>query len=111
MGILKFSCGKRLSGEGYRSHGQKVACSELAFSKHDFLRGAKRRAFHNDPETNLVQYPKFIADVDYKVGLIFGDRASTALLAREIPRHGFETEREKGAQKRKLMTRIDGRQG
>ena len=27
--ILKFSCGKRLSGEGYRSHGEKVACSEL----------------------------------------------------------------------------------
>ena len=67
-----------------------MANAELAFSKHDFLRGAKRRAFRNDSETNLVQYPKFIADVDYKVGLIFGDRASTALLAREIPPYGFD---------------------
>lgn len=46
--------------------------------------------FYNDPETNFVEYPKFIADVDYKVGLIFGDRASTALLPREIPPYGFE---------------------
>ena len=35
--ILKFSCGKRLSGEGYRSHGEKVACSEFKLKAGDLI--------------------------------------------------------------------------
>jgi Ca2+-binding EF-hand superfamily protein len=46
--------------------------------------------FYNDPQNNFVDYPRFIEHVDAKVGQIFGDRASTALVVHPIPAYGFE---------------------
>jgi Ca2+-binding EF-hand superfamily protein len=45
--------------------------------------------FYNDAQNNFVDYPRFIADVEAKVGQIFGDRAANSLVANEIPSYGF----------------------
>jgi Ca2+-binding EF-hand superfamily protein len=45
--------------------------------------------FYNDPQNNFVDYTRFIADVDAKVGLLFGDRAANSLVAQPIPSYGF----------------------
>jgi Ca2+-binding EF-hand superfamily protein len=45
--------------------------------------------FYNDPQNNFVDYPRFVADVEAKVGRIFGDRASFSLVCNEIPSYGF----------------------
>lgn len=46
--------------------------------------------FYNDPMTNFVDYPLFVEEVERHVGLIFGDRAASSIVAKEIPKYGFE---------------------
>ena len=40
-----------------------------------------------DASVNFVDYTLFVADIDAMVGLIFGDRASTSLVAQPIPEY------------------------
>ena len=40
-----------------------------------------------DSSVNFVDYTKFVADIDAMVGLIFGDRAATSLVAQPIPEY------------------------
>jgi Ca2+-binding EF-hand superfamily protein len=45
--------------------------------------------FYNDPQNNFVDYPRFMVDVDSKIGRLFGDRAKSSLVCNEIPSYGF----------------------
>ena len=44
--------------------------------------------FYNDPQTNFVDYPKFIDDVFIKAGQIFSDKASNSIVPKPIPAYG-----------------------
>jgi Ca2+-binding EF-hand superfamily protein len=48
--------------------------------------------FYNDPQTNFVNYGKFVSDIDARVGLIFGDRASDSLIQNPLPSYGFDND-------------------
>lgn len=46
--------------------------------------------YYNDTHTNFVDYTLFVQDVEAKVGMIFGDRASTSIVMNPIPKYGNE---------------------
>lgn len=44
-------------------------------------------SFYNDPYTKFVDYGRFCSDVDEMTGLLFGDRASTSIVANGFPHY------------------------
>lgn len=46
--------------------------------------------FYNDPVTNFVDYPRFVTDVDERVGLIFGDNACSSIVVNPLPAYSKE---------------------
>jgi Ca2+-binding EF-hand superfamily protein len=47
--------------------------------------------YYNDPQTDFVDYPRFIEDVDRMVGSLFGSvYAGTSIVVNEIPKYGNE---------------------
>jgi Ca2+-binding EF-hand superfamily protein len=73
---------KRVSQNGFAQVLQLIGC-HLSKPEIDALCG-----FYNDSATNFVDYTIFVKDVDEIVGLIFGDRASTSVVAQPIPSYG-----------------------
>jgi Ca2+-binding EF-hand superfamily protein len=61
--------------------------------------------FYNDPKTNFVEYPLFVEEVNRRVGMIFGDRASSSIVANPIPKYGNEDSPYLVSQ-RDLVTRV-----
>lgn len=44
--------------------------------------------YYNDTTNNFIDYTQFVNDVDSRVGLLFGDRAATSIVAQPIPSYG-----------------------
>ena len=70
---------KRITASGFAQVVQLIGC-HMSKDDIDVLCG-----YYNDPQNNFVDYPKFVEDVDNVVGLIFGDRAATSIVAKPIP--------------------------
>jgi Ca2+-binding EF-hand superfamily protein len=73
---------KRVTQTGFAQVLQLIGC-QLSKREIDVLCG-----FYNDPATNFVDYTIFVEDINEVVGQIFGDRASTEIVANPIPSYG-----------------------
>ncbi|OHS96109.1 hypothetical protein TRFO_37751 [Tritrichomonas foetus] len=70
---------KRVTATGFAQIIQLIG-AHLSKNEIDVLCG-----FYNDSANNFVDYTKFVDDIDQLVGLLFGDRAATSIVAQPIP--------------------------
>lgn len=73
---------KRVTATGFAQVLQLIGV-HLSKNEIDILCG-----HYNDAAINFVDYTLFVNDIDAMVGLLFGDRASTSIVAKPIPDYG-----------------------
>ncbi|KAK8887144.1 hypothetical protein M9Y10_038182 [Tritrichomonas musculus] len=73
---------KRVTATGFAQVLQLIGV-HLSKAEIDVLCG-----YYNDSTNNFIDYTQFVEDVDSRVGLLFGDRAATSIVAQPIPSYG-----------------------